>query len=201
VAQISYKIIQIPLVSSAGLNTGSSPPFRVVDSKGTDISTNIYAADITIWNSGNIELGADKIRQPLTISLAGDPKIFDRGINRASDAFLDLNVSAVSPNGAEIRWRYLDPNAGFRVRIIYASNEQQTLSIIGNILGVSEFLDIDKYVRRHWQWSLKIFTMVIIGIIFLILSVVVASRLSEMFGRIGWIYQWQFVVFILTNFL
>jgi hypothetical protein len=120
VAQISYKIIQIPVVSSEGLNTTSpTSPFRVVDPQGAEIRTNVYAADITVWNSGDIDLGAEKIRRPLTISMSGDARIFDRGINRASDTVLDLNVSAISSNGTEIRWRYLDPNAGFRVRIIY----------------------------------------------------------------------------------
>jgi hypothetical protein len=203
VAQISYKIIQIPVVSSEGLNTTSpTSPFRVVDPQGAEIRTNVYAADITVWNSGDIDLGAEKIRRPLTISMSGDARIFDRGINRASDTVLDLNVSAISSNGTEIRWRYLDPNAGFRVRIIYGSNEKQALSINGNILGVLEFSDIDKYARR-WQWYLKIAVICIVALILLILTLAVPARLTERLQEGGWAqtYQRQFLVFIFVYFL
>jgi len=91
----------------------------------------------------------------------------------------------------------LDPDAGFRVRIIYGSNEQQTITVNGNILGVSEFLNADNYTRQ-WKWYLKIGVIGIVLILLLILSLIVPSSLMERLIRSGWAqtYQRQFVIFM-----
>ena len=156
-AEVSLKIVQIPV-----LNTGQVGPlsssFTVFDNKGQRISTNIYAADIAIWNSGNIELGAAKIRRPLTAKFDGKVQILDRGIGPVTDPIAEVVASDPEENATEIRWRYFDPGTGFHLRIIYASDKQQELMISANILGV-KLQQYSEDLRIDWR---KLFGMVLL---------------------------------------
>jgi hypothetical protein len=169
-SQLSYKVIQLPVVNRQvpGVNNddgnsgGQSPPFSVTDAQGALIKTNIYAADITIWNSGDIELGREKVRRPLSISISAAARILDRGINRVSDPILGIEVSTRSSYDTQIQWTYLDPRAGFRIRIIYGSDKEQPLSLSANILGIEDLQDINNY-RRGWKWYLKMIVVAATG--------------------------------------
>ena len=159
-AEISLKIVQIPV-----LNTGQVGPlsssFTVFDNKGQRISSNIYAADIAIWNSGNIELGAAKIRRPLTAKFDGKVQILDRGIGPVTDPIAEVVASNPEENVTEMQWRYLDPGTGFHLRIIYASDKQQELTLSANILGVKLQQYSEDY-RIGWTSPWKLFGMVLL---------------------------------------
>lgn len=79
--ELSFQISQIQVVNAVEGSVASAP-FTVLDSAGKRIQTNIYAANIAIWNSGDVELGESKIRRPITITLDGNADILDQSISR-----------------------------------------------------------------------------------------------------------------------
>jgi hypothetical protein len=176
-AEISLKIVQIPV-----LNTGQVGPlsssFTVFDNKGQRISSNIYAADIAIWNSGNIELGASKIRRPLTAKFDGKVQILDRGIGPVTDPIAEVVASDPEENSTEIRWRYFDPGTGFHLRIIYASDKQQELTLSANILGVKLQQYTEDY-RIGWKSLLKLFGMALIVLPLAVFFLILPSKYLE----------------------
>ena len=175
-AEVSLKIVQIPV-----LNTGQVGPlsssFTVFDNKGQRISTNIYAADIAIWNSGNIELGAAKIRRPLTAKFDGKVQILDRGIGPVTDPIAEVVASNPEETVTEIRWRYFDPGTGFHLRIIYASDKQQELMISANILGVK----LQQYSedRIGWKSLWKLFGMALLVLPLAVLFLIIPAKYLE----------------------
>ena len=53
-------------------------PLRVLDASGNQIDNNILAASITIWNSGNVEIKKEDVRQPFRLSVrGGDSNVID----------------------------------------------------------------------------------------------------------------------------
>lgn len=175
-AEVSLKIVQIPV-----LNTGQVGPlsssFTVFDNKGQRISTNIYAADIAIWNSGNIELGAAKIRRPLTAKFDGKVQILDRGIGPVTDPIAEVVASNPEETVTEIRWRYFDPGTGFHLRIIYASDKQQELTLSANILGVK----LQQYSedRIGWKSLWKLFGMALLVLPLAVLFLIIPAKYLE----------------------
>jgi hypothetical protein len=65
-ARISYYSNTIQIVDQK-----EPGPFSVLDSVGRPVKENVYAANIAVWNSGDLPLEPGKVRRPLQISLTG----------------------------------------------------------------------------------------------------------------------------------
>jgi len=52
-------------------------PLTVLDAHGQPIEDNVYAASVTIWNSGNPEIKRDDLRIPFRVTLEGNPRLID----------------------------------------------------------------------------------------------------------------------------
>jgi hypothetical protein len=172
VAEISYKIVQIPVVNTIQVQMTPhsgvpepSPSFTVLDNKGQPINTNIYAAEIAVWNTGDLELGPSKVRRPLTVKIGGDVHILDNGVSRITDPIAEVVSSEISKNTIEVRWKYLDPGTAFRVRIIYTSEMQQDLTLSANVLGVGPLIDLDSN-QRGWKYNVRFGILLITGVVF-----------------------------------
>jgi hypothetical protein len=150
-SHISYYTATIELVDQK-----EPGAFSVLDGVGRPVKENIYATNVTVWNSGDLPLDPDKIRMPLQISLTGDDtrlldERFDYTTKNNISGFkfsatfkniggkdIKLDENAIT----EIRWKYFDPGEGFRFKLIYASREMQSVILKGIILGVNSFIDI-----------------------------------------------------------
>src|SRR5215472_16670298 len=64
-AAISYYVATIQIVDRK-----ASIPFTVVDNEGKPVTQNLYATNVTVWNSGDLTVDPQNVRRPLTIALA-----------------------------------------------------------------------------------------------------------------------------------
>jgi|ERR1051325_1516997 hypothetical protein len=87
---------------------------RVVDPSGNPIKGNIFAANVTLWNSGNAEIRKEDVRKRfrILIGYGVDPidlvPIFFSHDNQ--DGF------QIAKDGT-LEWDHFDPNEGFKVPI------------------------------------------------------------------------------------
>jgi hypothetical protein len=171
VAEISYKIVQIPVLNADQAQMRPSPsrlhepppPFTVLDNKGQPINTNIYAAEIAVWNTGDFELGLSKVRRPLAVKIDGSVQILDNGVSRITDPIAEAVASKIDQNTIEVRWRYFDPGTAFRIRIIYASENQSNLSVSATILGVGPLIDLESN-QRGWKFHVRFGILLVTGV-------------------------------------
>lgn len=186
ISQITFQIVQISVFnatqawpgteSSAGGSLTIPSPFTVLDRNGKKITQNIYAAEITVWNSGDIELGEGKIRIPLTIVVQGDPKLLDRSISRVTNDEAQITLKEGSDRSATtILWKYFDPGMGFRLRIIYVSDRQRDITVQANILGIRNIIDRNAY-QKSWTTHVKAIGAVILVVVIGAIPVIALAR-------------------------
>ena len=116
VGQVSYYVEQVQVfdrkrVTSPGSVTAF--PLTVLDAHGQPIEDNVYAASVTIWNSGNAEIKRDDLRIPFRITLEGNPRLIDI----TPTFFTRDNVDRFSFGRQNvISWEHFDPGEGIKVR-------------------------------------------------------------------------------------
>ena len=146
-AQISYYTNTIQIVDQK-----EPGPFTVLDSLGRPVKENIYATNVTVWNSGDLPLEPDKVRRPLQISLTGgeethilDAKLAYTTRENSSSFTLTTIFRNIGRTWRKLGCRdpveHFDPTEGFRLKLIYASKEQQSVLVKGVIFGISSFVN------------------------------------------------------------
>ena len=88
-------------------------PLTVLDAHGQPIEDNVYAASVTIWNSGNTEIKRDDLRIPFRITLEGNPRLID-----ITPTFFTRDSVDRFSFGRQnvISWEHFDPGEGIKVR-------------------------------------------------------------------------------------
>ena len=111
-------------------------PLTVLDSAGHTIDNNVYAASITIWNSGNAEVKKEDVREPVRLAVqpeegATPPRMLD-----ISPYFHTRNnIDGFSVNGGEISWQHFDAGEGLKVRAVYVSSTPKFITLVGYVAG------------------------------------------------------------------
>jgi len=114
----------------------TTPAITVSDANGSKIESDIYAAQIIVWNSGNQRLdnvdASSIIRIPLTFRLNGMGRILTASItasqhNESGDWRLEW-----SHDVATLEWKHFDPGAGARVLVLYTGDA--TTNVVPRIL-------------------------------------------------------------------
>lgn len=120
-------------------------PFSVIDNAGQHVGENVYATNVTVWNSGDLPVEPQNIRSPLTISVTAPVRVLDAKLARTTSN----NISEFKVDNAQlgigsfqVTWKYFDPREGFRLRLIYASKDVRPINLEGTIFGFKEFYDI-----------------------------------------------------------
>ncbi len=139
-AEISYVFTKIKIFN----HLLPSRPVVITDRYGREIDEDVYAAEVTVWNSGNIELGAEKVREPLKLVISKPSKIIDAEIVAKSPQKRATFAVALPPtdgdaNSLVITWHTFDPGDGFKLRIVYSTSVPTSIVLDGAILGVKEF--------------------------------------------------------------
>lgn len=147
VGQVSYYAEQVQVfdrkrVTSPGSVTAF--PLTVLDAHGQPIEDNVYAASVTIWNSGNAEIRKDDVRIPFRITLQGNPRLIDI----TPTFFTRDNVDRFSLGGENfISWEHFDPGEGIKVRVIYADIAIREISVSGYAVGTKSIVDYQHYPK------------------------------------------------------
>jgi hypothetical protein len=186
VAALSVKIVQIPVFDSQqAISVITRPdggsirmPVTVLDGSGKPIDTNIYAAEVAVWNSGDFELGQTKIRRPLVIAMGGTAKILDAGISRVTEPADDISALVDSSHTVTVTWHYFDPGDGFRIRVLYTSDKQEALDLSTNILGVHSITNVDTFGKG---WTLS---NILLGTMMALLVLIPALSIERIVGAL-----------------
>lgn len=126
-ANITYEFQQIQIFDR---NNAGILPLTLRDKSGNIIKRNIYAAIISVWNSGNSGIEIDNIREPFRIAIKEhSAKI----IELVPVFYTRNNVDRfdINPKTGEINWKYFDAGEGFKVRLIYANASMAHIKIAG----------------------------------------------------------------------
>jgi hypothetical protein len=111
--------------------SSTRPAVKVLDRQGTEITTDLYASQFTIWNSGNMRLdnvdAATLIRTPLTFYLNGDGRIVNASITYARENHDGDWEMTMTPTTAAMHWRHFDTNSGAKILILYTGNHDTTI--------------------------------------------------------------------------
>ena len=124
---------------------------RVLDSSGSEIKQEVFASEISVWNSGDTlidELDESSIvREPLTFSL----KTLDwlpqtRNAQRPSILSISTVRETTPPpvglhleqRGDEIiaRWKHLDPGCGFQMLVIFTGTDADYVAAHMSVVGM-----------------------------------------------------------------
>jgi hypothetical protein len=101
--------------------TSANPELTVLDKAGQKVDGDIYASQITVWNSGNVRLdNVDEstiIRKPLTFFLQGTGRILSASITKSLQSAGDWSVDS-SPALATMHWRHFDLGAAVQVLLL-----------------------------------------------------------------------------------
>ena len=158
-----------------------SPRIRMIDAEGNQIQENVYAASVTVWNSGNLPIDPIDVRIPLRIRIGSVSRILDYAILKQVDPDVaNFNAREVTPSSdsdsiseIEISWDYFDPQFGAIIQVMYAAQAQADISLVGYILGIqrNDFRDTSKSSMVDWLpgWAVQIIILSItIGMVLLL---------------------------------
>jgi hypothetical protein len=122
----------------------ANPAIRVLDSSGTQIEHNVFAANISVSNTGNAllehmnEVGS-LVRSPLVITLMHSTNAIEHVLSASI-----VDVSEQSPvnltcrrsaDGVSVTWDHLDPGSGFRVLLLYTASQQLPPDVNISVVG------------------------------------------------------------------
>jgi hypothetical protein len=161
-----------------------SPKLRLLDENNNLVNEDVYVAEVTFWNSGNLPIQSSDIRQPIRILVTGCKKILDyEVVHQTHPQICNFLVYADTidrfPSGVEalrVHWELLDPGFGARIKIVYSGKQDAVISMDGYILGVSSFVDATSLGERSSTVKVLKMGIIFFVVLFEILVITLAGR-------------------------
>jgi len=152
---ISYNITEPSSLIYDSKNSSSA--IKVIEKDSIPIKDNVYILTGTIWNSGNLPITNEDVRQNLSLNLASSKKILDFKIIKQTDpSIAKFNLTSKDGKSLSLSWKYFDPGYGFKFQIIYSGYENSQFNLTGKIL------DIDEFQKKTDHVSLVYYIVVVI---------------------------------------
>jgi hypothetical protein len=166
--RVAFDVEQIQIFDKTRMG---AVPLTVLDASGAVIDNNVYAANVTIWNSGNDEIKKADVREPFRIIIEGNPKIIDC----VSTFYTRNNVDKFTVDReCNISWNHFDSGEGFEVSILYVGDTIRPIKITGyaiNIKKTINYLQIKELIHANDIIFYKI--LAIIGNLFIYLALII----------------------------
>ena len=147
VGQVAFQVEQVQVFDKT---RGGVLPLTVLDSAGRVVENNVYAANVTIWNSGSGEIKAADVREPFRIIVSDGANIIDM-----SPVFYTRGNADKFSLGkeAEIGWQHFDAGEGLKIRIVYVNTNKSDIVLKGYAVNMrSEIDDVQKrYEARIYR--------------------------------------------------
>ncbi len=118
------------------VNTNQTSRLNVLhDNK--EIKTNVKATQVAIWNRGRKSIKTNDILKPIFLELKPGAQILESSVVITSRDLIGLLIdqSQATDGKLGLSWKILEENDGATIQIIYASNEDQNISVVGVIEG------------------------------------------------------------------
>lgn len=151
-------------------NQNSLPTIRVIDKNGNVVSGNVFLNTVTIWNSGNLPINQEEVREPITIEIVTVDKIIDVQVKRENrENIMNCEANATLKSSIVITWTYFDPRFGCEIQFMYTSNDEfgGIPKIGGYVVGVDQFNNVTELAEFRSQERIIFYIyLIFMGIIF-----------------------------------
>ena len=183
--EISYAVEQVQmLISSHNRDHNPNRPFKVIGSDGHEITENIFGANVTVWNSGNLPVYPGQVRRPVVIQIPSSVRVMKIALSGSSDN--NISEFTIDEIERKVDWKYFDPKMGFRATIIYSSPNQEDIKIGGVIYGVNGFRDVLNDNKNSGIMKWYMITMAV-----LYLSIVIFLSISMIKGWVSGVLRYN----------
>jgi len=131
--QLTYYVYPIRTVV---LRREEATGLRVIF-RGQDITTDVTAAQLTIWNQGREPIYRSDILREVRLETVPPVKILEATIRKVSrgETGFAIDVSRLAQGMVPVRWTILEHNDGAILQLIYAGSPLTDISVDGSIVG------------------------------------------------------------------
>ena len=146
----------------------SSPAIKLLEKDSIVITQNVYLFTGLIWNSGDLPINKEDVRESLSIKLKDIERILDfKIIKQTEPSISQFQLIKKRNDELGIDWKYFDPNCGFSFQIIYIGKEMPGFKLNGKILDINTLgkVTINKS-GRIWGMFVNMF----VPLLFLLMS-------------------------------
>jgi hypothetical protein len=158
-AYIEYSIEQVQVFDQ---NTVGTLPLTIRDPSGNIIDKNIYAANVTIWNSGNSGIKDEDIREPFRLVVEGNSaKVIE--ITPVYYTRNNIDEFNIDPQAGNIKWKHFDAGEGFKLRVIYTNTSMAGIIINGYVID-TPIIDYDKINVRRIEQGNKVNSLLLYSV-------------------------------------
>jgi hypothetical protein len=161
-------------VKTTVVKGGEASALRVLHNN-QEISGDITAAQIAVWNQGALSIRPENILSPVRILLRPKAQILGAKISKATRDVIGASIdrSGLAEGVVGTSWKILEQNDGFVVQLIFAGATETTIALEGTVerqQGVTQLMPIDRVrspaeqlaYRRHVV-RLLLITVAIMG--------------------------------------
>ncbi|WP_089371955.1 hypothetical protein [Dokdonia pacifica] len=128
----TYTFKKAPTLIFDSNNTSSKIQFYYND---IAVNSNVYVANIIIWNNGKLEIKREDIRNNLKFIEDENIKILEYEIvNQSHDGLGDFKLKR-EQNDLILDWKNFDPGFSLEVKIIYSAKDNKEILMDGYVKG------------------------------------------------------------------
>jgi hypothetical protein len=99
------------------------------------ISQNVFLATFSVWNSGNMPIETQDIRQELSFKFKGINEILElKTIKEKTPDVSKFQITQIDSSSLKIHWRYFDPDDGIKFQLLFLGDEPLDVEVNGKIL-------------------------------------------------------------------
>ncbi len=114
-------------------------PIRVLGLDGSEITHDVGAATLYLWNSGNEPIHGPDVLEPLVVTLSDDKvNVLKCQLLRASREVVNFTVDQEATS-CRLAFRILEPNDGAAIQVIYEGPLALTFRLRGTVEGIKNF--------------------------------------------------------------
>jgi hypothetical protein len=105
--------------------------------KGKEISSDVTAVQIAVWNAGKEPIRSADVLTPVEIVMEGSIPILESTLRKVSRDITHVSIddSEISAGKLRLNWRILEQNDGCVIQVIYAGTFDANLSVVGAVVG------------------------------------------------------------------
>lgn len=158
--------------------------FTLLGPNGERVAENVYLANAVIWNSGDVPLEPEEIREPVKLVFTDVGTVLSARIvgtthGPITRARLTTTTDTARRSAAvAVDWAHLDPNFGFKIQVIFSGSEEAAAKVAGSIVNtVIRPAALADFPRRSW------IVIIPLGLVLTIIMVYLTDRLEERFGK------------------
>jgi hypothetical protein len=123
------------------------PPIKILSSDGKAITSPVFDVEVSVWNGGYEPINRDKIRRPLVITFPHvDSLLGIRVLHENPNDGLKLIPGTSSPASVQVSWDYMDPGAGFKFAVIFATPDVLYPLQTNSYIAGAKVIDTDREI-------------------------------------------------------